>query len=173
MQLNNIVFLDSDLWFGRKFENKSDKTYKVKLKVVPYIYKQLYYLSAAEQKIAIILEDNILWQRLPAERNPGDFYQIQIFDALEEEDTKLKTFCEFLIARRMFHLNQAYAHKTEHNWREHIVKMYSAIKKVQGALGFDVRANCWHEEELSMYDAIENALDLYETKIAKDLLIVD
>ena len=37
-------------------------------------YKELYYLSAAEQKIAIILEDNILWQRLPAERNPGDLY---------------------------------------------------------------------------------------------------
>ena len=136
-------------------------------------YKQLYYLSAAEQKIAIILEDNILWQRLPAERNPGDFYQIQIFDAFAEEDQKLKSFCEFLIARRMFHLNQAYAHKTELNWREHILEMYRSIKKVQEALGFDVRANSWHEVELSMYDVIEHAVDRYEEKIAKDLSKVD
>ena len=131
-------------------------------------YKELYYLSAAEQKIAIILEDNILWQRLPAERNPGDFYQVQIFDALDEEDTKLKSFCEFLIARRMFHLNQAYAHKTELNWREHILEMYQTIKKVQEAFGFDVRANGWHEEDLSMYDKIEHAVDRYEKNIAKD-----
>ena len=73
----------------------------------------------------------------------------------------------------MFHLNQAYAHRTETNWQEHIVKMYRNIKKVQEDFGFDVRGNSWHEQELSLYNDIEDAVDRYEKNIAEDLSKVD
>jgi len=99
--------------------------------------KELHYLSEAKQKIAIILEDNTRWQNLPAERNPVDFYQISVFDKINlEDDEELKSFSEFLLARRMFHLNQAFASRTELPWRCQILGMYTRIQESQKAAGF-------------------------------------